>query len=78
MCHQFVDDAVAKALNASSGKEFDVGDYDSRGEKGSYAFIDALVEETRNPQVIRDQCLNLLLAGRDTTGTCLGWTLYEI
>ena len=74
VCRRFVDEAVSKALEASPDKVH-ISKNDSQSEKGSDAFIDALVRETRNPQVIRDQCLNLLLAGRDTTGTCLGWTL---
>ena len=74
-CHQFVDEAVAKALDASSEKKGHPGDHVDASEKGGYVFIDALVQQTRDPQVIRDQCLNLLLAGRDTTGCCLTWTL---
>ena len=38
-------------------------------------FIDALIQETRNKKELRDQCLNVLLAGRDTTACCLSWTL---
>ena len=38
-------------------------------------FIDALIQETRDKKELRDQCLNVLLAGRDTTACCLTWTL---
>ncbi|KAL4752594.1 hypothetical protein BDW72DRAFT_211555 [Aspergillus terricola var. indicus] len=48
---------------------------DSGTRTEPYTFIDALIEETRNPKVLRDQCLNILLAGRDTTACCLTWTL---
>ena len=68
ICHQFVDEAVAKALNES---KIDEADEDDEG----YVFIKALVKQTRDPQVLRDQCLNVLLAGRDTTGCCLSWSL---
>lgn len=68
MCHQFVDGAVERALATSESKETD--------EKEGYVFIKALVQQTRDPQVLRDQCLNVLLAGRDTTGCCLTWSLY--
>jgi cytochrome P450 len=44
-------------------------------EKNKYIFINALIEETQNPKVLRDQYLNILLAGRDTTACCLSWTL---
>lgn len=74
VCQRFVDDAVATALTTSSGKVHSKDDSND-GEKGPQAFIDALVLETRDPLVIRNQCLTLLMAGRDTTGTCMGWTL---
>jgi cytochrome P450 len=68
-CHRFVDNAVESALEGS-------GERDEAGqEKSRYIFIDALIQETRDPKVLRDQCLNLLLAGRDTTACCLSWTL---
>ncbi|KAI8625465.1 cytochrome P450 [Xylariaceae sp. FL1651] len=68
-CHEFIDETVAKALDTSEGKN-----RRSRDEDGNYIFIDALVEQTRDRTVLRDQCLNVLLAGRDTTGCCLSWT----
>jgi cytochrome P450 len=70
ICHSFVDDAVKKALENSSRAK------PKTTEKEDYIFLDALVQETRDPKVLRDQCLNLLLAGRDTTAGCLSWTLY--
>jgi len=73
-CHRFVDEAVSKALQASASKG-SLKDVDADGERAGYVFVDALVQQTRDPEVIRDQCLNVLLAGRDTTGCCLQWTL---
>ena len=69
--HSFVDNIVADALNKkcggrSSGPE---------NEKENYLFIDALITKTRDPKVIRDQLVNVLLAGRDTTACLLSWTL---
>lgn len=67
-CHEFVDGAVKKALDSSATLQ--------NGEsKDSYVFIDALVRQTSDPKVLRDQCLNILLAGRDTTACCLTWAL---
>lgn len=66
-CHEFVDDAVQKALDSATRNVED--------QKKPYVFIDALVKETRDPKVLRDQCMNILLAGRDTTACCLTWTL---
>ncbi|GLA50621.1 hypothetical protein AnigIFM63604_006919 [Aspergillus niger] len=68
ICHEFVDCAVQKALGSATNE--------TPGTKTeTYVFIEALIEETRNPEVLRDQCLNILLAGRDTTACCLTWTL---
>ena len=39
-------------------------------------FIDQVMEESANKKEVRDQLLNVLLAGRDTTACCLSWTLY--
>ena len=70
VCHDFVDKAVAKALVVSTRHE------KSEKEQSNYIFIDALIQQTQDPIVLRDQCLNVLLAGRDTTGCCLSWALY--
>ncbi|RAK90360.1 n-alkane-inducible cytochrome P450 [Aspergillus costaricaensis CBS 115574] len=67
-CHEFVDRAVQEALGSATNKIPGI-------KREPYIFIDALIEETRNLDVLRDQCLNILLAGRDTTACCLTWTL---
>ncbi|KFA81731.1 hypothetical protein S40288_05998 [Stachybotrys chartarum IBT 40288] len=69
-CHHFVDFAVEKALETSAERAKD-------GQilaASSYVFIDALIAESQDKKALRDQCLNVLLAGRDTTGCCLTWT----
>lgn len=53
------------------------GELDSSTEKsGHYVFLRELVKETRDPNELRSQLLNVLLAGRDTTAGLLGWTFY--
>lgn len=69
ICHDFVDTAVKKALDCSTMPE------SGNSKTESYVFIDALVKESSDPKVLRDQCLNILLAGRDTTACCLTWAL---
>jgi cytochrome P450 len=49
----------------------------SKSEK-SFTFLHALASHTRDPKVIRDQIIAVLLAGRDTTAATLSWTLYEL
>lgn len=42
----------------------------------SYVFLQELAKETKDPEMLRTQLLNILLAGRDTTAGLLGWTFY--
>ena len=43
--------------------------------KTSESFMDQLVQESSSKSAVRDQLLNILLAGRDTTACCLSWTM---
>jgi cytochrome P450 len=44
----------------------------------SDTFVHALARFTRDPKVIRDQIMSLLLAGRDTTASTLSWLFLEL
>ncbi|KAK6457023.1 cytochrome P450 52A6 [Scheffersomyces xylosifermentans] len=46
--------------------------------KSGYIFLYELVKQTRNPTVLQDQLLNILVAGRDTTAGLLSFTFYEL
>ena len=72
--HDFCDSFVRRALNPEfKEKELEKG---SSGGKEKYVFLDALVQHTRDPIELRSQLLNILLAGRDTTASLLGWFFY--
>jgi cytochrome P450 len=74
--HDFVDYFVRRALKQNPNeveKELEKG---SANHKDKYVFLDALARETRDPIELRDQLLNILLAGRDTTASLLGWTFW--
>ncbi|KND90434.1 Cytochrome P450 52A1 [Tolypocladium ophioglossoides CBS 100239] len=43
-----------------------------------YTFLHELARFTRDPKVIRDQVVAVLLAGRDTTAGTLSWAVYEL
>lgn len=49
----------------------------SKSER-SFTFLHALASFTRDPKVIRDQIVSVLLAGRDTTAATLSWAFYEL
>lgn len=67
--HEFVENIVNDTLKAKAEQKI-AGD-----EKEGYLFIDALAKETSDVKVIRDQLINVLLAGRDTTACLLSWAL---
>lgn len=46
---------------------------DSKSPAGSW-FIDQIAAESQTETEVRDQLLNILLAGRDTTACCLSWS----
>jgi cytochrome P450 len=49
----------------------------SRSDK-AFTFLHNIARFTRDPKVIRDQIVAVLLAGRDTTAATLSWTMYEL
>lgn len=57
---KFVADAVQRRKTRSP-----------HGVPGNSVFLDALLEETQDPEIIRDQILNVMFTARDTTSTML-------
>lgn len=49
----------------------------SKNDK-EFTFLHNIARHSRNPKVIRDQIMAILLAGRDTTAATLSWTIYEL
>lgn len=43
-----------------------------------FTFLHHIALSSRDPKVIRDQIMAVLLAGRDTTAVTLSWTMYEL
>ncbi|KAF9450762.1 cytochrome P450 [Macrolepiota fuliginosa MF-IS2] len=65
-----VADAIAKKDNAThQGKE-----KDPNSEDGT--LLDHLVQVTSDPKILKDETLNIMLAGRDTTAATLTFTVY--
>ncbi|KAI1264766.1 cytochrome P450 [Xylariaceae sp. FL1019] len=62
--HEFVERYIAERERTRSQKTDDEG----------FWFMDQIAEGSKNKDEIRDQLLNVLLAGRDTTACCLSWT----
>ena len=49
----------------------------SKSDKG-FTFLHNMALFTRDPKVIRDQLVAVLLAGRDTTAVTLSWAMFEL
>ncbi|KAI0998873.1 Cytochrome P450 monooxygenase [Podosphaera aphanis] len=69
-CHNFIDHFVRLALSPERREKYTE---EERTGTGKYVFLDALAKETQDPIELRSQLLNVLLAGRDTTASLLGW-----
>ncbi|EGW34592.1 uncharacterized protein SPAPADRAFT_134963 [Spathaspora passalidarum NRRL Y-27907] len=67
--HKFASYYVEKALNLTE-KEL-------QEEKG-YVFLYELAKQTKDPVILRDQLLNILVAGRDTTAGLLSFMFFEL
>ncbi|KAI9150093.1 n-alkane-inducible cytochrome P450 [Paramyrothecium foliicola] len=68
--HEFVEDYIAERgiICGNTTQE-------TCHDKTSW-FIEQLAAESSSKTVLRDQLLNVLLAGRDTTACCLSWTFH--
>lgn len=72
VCKDLVDHFVHNAIAAAEKPAV----ISEKSSKPRYVFIDALAKESKDPILLRDQVMNILLAGRDTTASLLGWTFY--
>lgn len=68
--HRFVEQYIQER-DIAPGQ---IGSADKDSTSGSW-FIDQIAAESQSETEIRDQLLNILLAGRDTTACCLSWAL---
>lgn len=72
--HEVVNHYVQLALQSKHASEAQQADH-GHGQ-GRYVFLEALASGTDDPKLIRDNLLNVLLAGRDTTASLLSSVFY--
>jgi cytochrome P450 len=65
-CHEFVGQFVDEAVRFRENL-----DIEKKGEDEKYVFLRQLAKDTPNKTRLRDELLNVLLAGRDTTASLL-------
>ncbi|KAJ5771826.1 hypothetical protein N7520_002355 [Penicillium odoratum] len=68
--HEVVDHYVNVALQSKRNADCK--------NNSRYIFLDALAADTDDPKILRDNMLNILLAGRDTTASLLSSTFYYL
>ncbi|PWY96756.1 cytochrome P450 alkane hydroxylase [Aspergillus sclerotioniger CBS 115572] len=75
ICHnlveQFVDSALRVRGRYDEEKALTAGDSHGAKEKRKYLFLHGLAQQTGDRRRIRDELMNVLLAGRDTTASLL-------
>lgn len=65
----YIDSLVQRALHHSRQSEVE------RRADPRPVFGNTMMGCPKDKGILRDQCLNVLLAGRDTTASCLSWTM---
>jgi cytochrome P450 len=70
---EFVSMYIDRALALSSQELNEKSNHDS-----GYTFLHAIAGYTRDRQMLRDQLVSVLLAGRDTTACTLTWAIYHL
>lgn len=84
ICHNFVEHFVYRALERAARMQSEAELSEKRANESiddankKYVFIDELALTTNDPNVIRDQAFNILLAGRDTTASLLSFVVYHL
>ena len=67
--HRFAQHYVKRALSLSP---------EELEKQNGYVFLYELAKHTRDPKVLQDQLLNILVAGRDTTAGLLSFVFFEL
>ena len=73
--HAFVDQIIYRTLEKTKSYDPEKPDSD---DSGRYVFLTEVAKKTRDPKVLRDESLNILLAGRDTTASLLSHTFHVL
>ena len=75
--HEFVDKIVYRALERVQILDAEKT-IDDKSQEDRYVFLTELVRATKDPIRLRDELLNIFLAGRDTTASLLSHTFHVL
>jgi len=76
VCHEYIEKYVDEALRFR--KELDEEKKAGNGKGDRYFFIQEVVKQTTDKKRIRDELINILLAGRDTTASLLSNMFFQL
>ncbi|EED22387.1 cytochrome P450, putative [Talaromyces stipitatus ATCC 10500] len=74
--HKWVDGIVAARLAQLKQQQEKSGYGDDEPKQQRFVLLDELAKYTQDLNELRGETLNVLVAGRDTTGSLLGWVFY--
>lgn len=75
--HAFVDKLVVRAIERVKALDAEKT-IDGKDQAGRYVFLNELARATQDPIQLRDELLNIFLAGRDTTASLLSHTFHVL
>ncbi|KAG2338542.1 cytochrome P450 [Suillus weaverae] len=81
VCFKFIDPILKEALEKNKMLKENVdekADAKDRDVKEGETLLDHLVNYTEDPIVIRDEILNIMIAGRDTTAATMTFAIYML
>lgn len=75
--HKFVDKIIFKSLEKLHPRDAEKS-IDGKRQPERYVFLTEMLKSTTDPKQLRDELLNILLAGRDTTASLLSNTFHVL
>ncbi|KAF2204790.1 cytochrome P450 [Delitschia confertaspora ATCC 74209] len=75
ICHEYVDKFVDDAIRSRERRDLEK---DAAMKQTKYVFSHELAKQTTDKKALRDELINILLAGRDTTASLLSNMFFEI
>lgn len=70
---EFIEPIIQRAIKLPLEEAEEISENDAQ-----YSLLHSIARVSKDPKVIRDEIMSVLLAGRDTTAATLSWVLYEM
>jgi cytochrome P450 len=78
ICHEYVDKFVDEAVAYRERRDQELAGKTEDEKEEKYIFIHELAKKTKDKRRLRDELINILLAGRDTTASLLSNMFFEL